>query len=352
VTHRTAGHAVQRLGPTNVEDLLGELSSRDGALELDLARVGALERSAGALLSNALLGSIGERPLNLRVENAQLDWLAASGLAFAVANRPGPTTVENRSNGRVLASSWLTSWRPGHKSPTVRVDDPTRLFGPTMLGETALQPDLYGPGFAAFVNPHLYGVSGGHHPLTTLLWPWLDRLLPQRSGGITDRDTRTAWIADCGRLIDELVLNVCDHAAGDASRSLYSLVQISVTRGGGGRSSNRLHICVQDTGVGVPTSARPKIDPAKRSSLDEAQLVGCLLDGSLAPWGRARGQGLPRVVDIARRRKGTLRLATMMTKATLETGPGCKAAGAIRVSRSSFCLKGTVLTLTLPIKAL
>ncbi len=336
-----------RLNTNTIEELLTELQAARGELDLDLRRWSALERPAGGLLGAALLGSLGGRPLHLRLDPSNADWLMASGVAFALANREGPTRIDGSSLPALKAAGWTSDWRPGHG-----VGDRacTRaLFDPGELRETSNLPDLSGPGFAAFINPHLTRPRLQRHPLTTLLWPWLDGLVPRGQQGAVHRDRRSAWLAHVGQVVDETVGNVCEHAGANDPRAICSLVQVVITRGGGARSANRLHISVSDTGMGIPATARPKLAPHAAAALSEEQLVARLLEGTLAPWGRGRGQGLPRIVAICRRHKGVLRLATKTTRAVLESG---REGGAVRTSVSPFRLDGTVLALTLPIPAL
>jgi hypothetical protein len=340
----------QRLSPPVVEDLLASFQSATGGLHLDLRVLDTIERSAGAILSNALLGTLGQRPLTVLLAGGESDWMTTSGLAFALANRPGPTTVLDGEDAAPLLG-WRRDWRPGHVEP-LRSMMPAgngELFAPEELGETSSLPDLFGSSFAAFVNPHLTQPQLQRHPLTTLLWPWLDKLLPNPQERPIEHGARGAWVGDVGGVVDEVLGNVCEHARRRDGERVFSLVQVSVTRGGGQRSSNRLHLCVQDTGPGIPATARPKVPPSLAAAMSEQQLVAKLIEGTLQPWGRGRGQGLPRVADICRRLQGTLRVATKTTRAVIEAqAENC----AVRTHQAAFCLNGTVVTLTLPVPGL
>jgi hypothetical protein len=345
-----ANTALQRLSSPVVEDLLDQLDTCEDVLKLDLHEVGTIERSAGAILSNALLGTLGQRPLTVLLAGGESDWMTTSGLAFALANRPGPTTVLGGGEAAPL-SSWRRDWRPGHVEPlhSMMSVGNGELFAPEELSETSSLPDLFGSSFAAFVNPHLTQPQLQRHPLTTLLWPWLDRLLPNPLERRVEYAARGAWVADVGGVIDEVLGNVCEHARRRDGQRVFSLVQVSVTRGGGQRSSNRLHLCVQDTGPGIPATARPKVPPSLAAAVNEQQMVAKLIEGTLQPWGRGRGQGLPRVADICRRLQGTLRVATKTTRAVIEAQAENSA---VRTHQAAFCLNGTVVTLTLPVPGL
>jgi hypothetical protein len=311
-----------------------------GEIEIDLQALAQLERPAGAVLSNALVGTLGTLPLKIKAPaRTALPWFEASGLAFAVANRDGPTSVEGAAVEPDKAR-WRRSWRPGSELPWRELvgGEQAELFDPSLIGETRIRPSLYGPGHAAFVNPHLAArPSNGAHPLNTVIWPWLNRLLPTP----TSEAARDRFVAAAGRLIDELVGNVAEHARRPAGDTLSSLVQVSLTRGGRG-SFNRFHLTVSDNGPGIAATARPKLDPSKAAALSESQLLSKLLEGTLAPWDRARGMGLPKVAELTRAYRGTLRAATKMSR--LMIGGDVRA---VRTERSGFVLDGTVLTVML-----
>ena len=335
----------KQLRSQQVDDLLSDLqadAASRGKIEIDLKTLGQVERAAGAILSNALVGTLGRLPLTIKVPaGSAIPWFEASGLAFAVANRPGPTFVEGAGvepdNAR-----WRRSWRPGNALPWRDLvgGDQAELFDPSLTGETGVRPSLYGPGYAAFVNPHLAARSGSAgHPLNTLVWPWLNRLLPAAAPD----GVRRHFVASVGRLIDELVGNVAEHARRPEGEPVCSLVQVSLTRGGRG-SFDRLYLTVSDNGPGIAATARPKIDPSKAAALTDPQLLAKLLDGTLAPWGRARGMGLPKVAELTRAYRGTLRAATKMTRLAVGEHDG-----AVRTRQSDFILDGTVLAVMLPL---
>lgn len=329
-----------RLATRRTDDILGELEQASH-MQLDLTTLSGVERAAGSVLACALLGSLGDKPLQVSAsKDAHLDWLTASGLAFAVANRSGHTGVEGADPGAL--AQWRQDWTPGIGVPYSNTDG--MLFAPEMIGETAIQPDIAGDGFAAFINPHLERRRRGPHPVATVLWPWLNRLVPQPRLRAADTSPRNRLIADIGHVVDELVTNVGDHAS--AGRPIHSLVQLSVTRGGGQRSTNRLHVTVSDTGVGIPATARTRLDAAQCSMLTDDQLLFKLLAGSLGPWGRGRGQGLPSVTSVTRRHRGRLQVATKHARATLSESRGNSDLG---TQKSEFRLDGTVVTVTLPL---
>jgi hypothetical protein len=312
-------------------------------LTVDVSALAHLERPAGALLSNLLIGTLGDAAVEVVLPAGEpLDWLVASGLAFAVANRLGSTRLHGSID--LQSEEWRGAWSTGVAASWRNLTGPVEpaLFEPDVVGETTLKPDLFGPRYAAFVDAHLSPAeSAPSHPLTELIWPWLDRLLPGRRRRPANR-TRVAFIAELGRVVAETVGNVREHATG-GDRPLHSLVQLAVTRGGRA-SHDRLHLIVQDNGPGIAATARPKVAPTLTRSLSDHQLLFKLCDGSLPPWGRARGMGLPTVLQTCRRLDGSLRIWTKNTRVQAESNdsPLTAGDGLVRVD-------GTVLSMTLPL---
>jgi hypothetical protein len=328
----------RRLAASMIDSLLPYWAGQP-TITLNLDEYASVDRIAAAVMTCALTGSLGDRPLQVvATKETRLDWLESSGLAFALAQRRGPTQLEaGPADGQ-----WRRDWSPGFGSPWSGAELPRRdtLFEPEMIGETGIQPDLAGPSFAAFVNPHLTRRASGPHPVATVLWPWLTRLISVTRPDAHDDGIRARMVSDIGRLVDEVVTNVGDHATVDGP--IASLVQVSVTRGGGQRSHNRLHIAVTDTGPGITTTARKRLGPEDRG-LDDETLLGHLLDARLAPWGRGRGQGLPRVADLCRAYDAVLRVATRTTNAVLEPDE------ALQTRTTGYCLHGSVVTMTIPL---
>lgn len=340
-------HLTSTLRYDTIEDTLLDLQlahERDpqARLTIDLGELEHVERPAGALLSNLLVGTLDRAPVLLKLPRGRAaSWLVASGLAFAVANRVGDTVINGPLEFEV--ADWRRPWSSGTRNTWRHLTEPTdSLFDPDALGETTLRPDLFGPNFAAFVDAHL-APAAGHtgHPLAGVVWPWLDRLLPGRRGRLAHR-ARGSYISEVGRLVSEAVGNVREHARRPDAR-LHSLVQLAVTRGGRG-SSNRLHLVVQDNGPGIASTARAKVSPVARASLSDHQLLFKLCDGSLPPWGRGRGMGLPRIVQGCQRLDGRLRIWTKTSRvsATSEAVGLSAGDGAARID-------GTVLSMTLPL---
>jgi len=333
---------MQPITSTNIEKVLASLEGHAGAepMALEIERV---ERHAGALLSTALLGSLGEQPLEIRMAAAGdvTDGLASAGLAFALANRRGPTKVDGMRSPESL-SPWRRTWTPGTRANWIALfpdeDASNQLFGPEAIGETDWEPDLFGPTFAAFVNPHRTGrVASRRHPLKRVFWPWIDRLMPRSLA--QDRAKRREFVRDVGTLIDELIANISEHAAGSGP-DVHSLVHAAVTRG---QEADRLHLAFADTGAGIIRTLLPKlgISPAPEETYEE--VLAAAFAGTLPGWGVGRGLGLPAVLDVATRGSAVLRVAT--GRCRLEADQH-----GLRSVAVEFDLRGTVVvvSLTLP----
>jgi hypothetical protein len=339
------------INAANVESVL-EMWRREAdrggePLRIDLAKVGSVERLAGGVLSTALLGSLGDAAVQVELPSGhrRAEWLWASGLAFALANRLGPTYLSGTSAAdHTDLRAWRERWRPGMEETwrEMLAVSQVSLFSPAEIGESSLAPDLFGPTYAAFVDPHLNQLEDdGQHPITTVVWPWLDRLLPGKLNGESP-NARRGFIRDVGEFVTETLLNVADHAVGYEQRRVRSLAQVAVTTGGHGA---KLYLSVQDTGPGILTTARPKLaDTLWANAADEA-LMTDLLEGKLPPWGRGRGIGLPEVTATARKRRGQMTIATGRTRCRF--GP----AGAIVATTGGFDLHGSVVAVMFPIPA-
>lgn len=314
----------------------------EGGVVLDLGRLNHLERTAGAVLTNALFGTLGDLNLSVRLPQGDADRVGASGLAFALANRRGPTSLD-ATPGWAERDRWRHRWTPGAQLPLFEIEDSDALFSAVELGEAELNPDVIGQSFAAFVDPHVAGSSRSseNHPTATAIWPWLDRLLPRSRGGRSAFNaSRRRFIADIGRLLSELIVNVGQHAW-LPHRQLHSLVQVSFTRGGSG-SHDRIYVSVQDNGAGIAATSRPKVAAVTDCPNSDSELVARLVQGTVPPWHCGRGMGLPAVADLIRARDGDLMVASGATRLNVH-GAG------VKTEPAAFPMQGTVLVAMLPL---
>ncbi|MDQ3821710.1 MAG: ATP-binding protein [Actinomycetota bacterium] len=323
------------------------VANPDRPIELDLHGVDGAETTAGILVANGLVGSLRDANLVFRVpeNDATQAWFARSGISFAVANRPpSKTTVLAPKEFVSDLDGWRRSWSPASPlSFKNRIGyDQEALFGADAVGETDDQPNVVARSHAAFVNPHLATSVGVESDVARVVRPWLSRLLPRRHAD--GRSPRVAQFAgDVGAVLDELLQNVREHAATAQSESpdatTKSLVQVAVTRTDGFKT----YLAVQDTGPGIPTTARPKITDQDRDAdrVSDEELVTKLLDGAFFPWHRGRGIGLPRVRRICADYGGWIRFATRKVRVQIDDD--------LRSGTSPFDLLGTVVIAMIPV---
>lgn len=316
-------------------------------LELDLRGVDGVETTAGMLVANGLVGSLREARLVFRIpsDDATQAWFARSGISFAVANRPrSKTTVLAPDEFVSDLDGWRRSWSPA--SPLSfgnRIGyEQEALFGADAVGEAHDQPNVVAGSHAAFVNPHLATPVGVESDVARVVRPWLSRLLRRRE--MVGRSARFAQFAgDVGTVLDELLQNVREHAATGQSEShesaTKSLVQLAIRRTNGFHT----YLAVQDTGPGIPTTARPKIvdQHLDADRMSDEELVKKLLDGVFYPWHRGRGIGLPRVRSICAEYGGWIRVATRRARAHIDDD--------LRSETSAFDLLGTVIIAMIPV---
>lgn len=290
---------------------------------------------SASLVVNWLLGSLTEARLRLRLPNEETAWAAAvrSGLPFALANRVGDTLIEPASADIWLTGlAWKRSWTPGTRSAW------TGLLGesPAGLGEalSAWTHDgnggertangnghdevtgLYGPRHAIFVNPHRARRAHGSEHVFQLISLWLSRHL--RAAGLEDAHRRDSFLNAVRTWIDELVQNVRGHATSSKGPAVKSFVRVELLSVG---DEQRLLLAVQDTGPGIASTARPKLSQADQQMLsDDDLLIEKLLLGQVAPWGRARGIGLPQVVRACHEHEATLSILSGNVRVDVNPG--------------------------------
>lgn len=274
--------------------------STSGRAHLDLS-TSSLNRFVASVVVNALLTTSSSATLRIKVGqggDAQ-ELLARNGLMFAVANRSGHVEfVPENVRWRHCLAEWRKPWTRGTRQALLRLGDENA---------TAVEPSVWGTDYAAFVNPHRSaGPLGAPSGVAEVIRPWLHRLLPKLAKSAQRSDVVPSFVRDIGKLIDELVANVCDHAVARGSLGTHSLVLASHARGNDARVRHRLHITVVDTGPGIAETAAIKV-PAPASGWTSAakeRLVGDLFLGRVGELGRARGFGLPAVWEIVRRWEG------------------------------------------------
>jgi hypothetical protein len=143
-------------------------------------------------------------------------------------------------------------------------------------------------------------------------------------------------VADIGFVLDQLVVNVTEHAVTEATPSVSSLARIEIEPGEN-REPEWLHVAVLDTGAGIANTLRNKVPDAPA----DAELLPALLEGQLPQWGRARGIGLSRLTQVVQEARGSMFLAVEGT--SVSVGDGVTAAA------DASLAAGSVITLRLPL---
>lgn len=287
----------ERLSESNIFEFARGLPS--DAVELDLSRM-HVERVAASILVGCLLTSGADLRLKLPPGDKR-ELLARNGLLFALANRRGRVDLQPAADAQRWLEEWRRPWTRGTREPLLRLSE-DQPSGP--------EPSVFGRDYAAFINPHRAGGgSNATSGVAEVVRPWLHRMLPKLT---TDEDRSPAgaeFVQSVGRVINELVENVSEHAAARHSLAVHSLVLVSVARGGEPTSRYRLYILVIDTGPGILDTAITKIsavDPSRTSwsAAERKALFENLFLGKIERLGRARGFGLPEVLETASRWEG------------------------------------------------
>lgn len=308
-------------------------------LELNWDDLHQLDDVAGQILASGLLGELADVPLVVRVPAAKsrLLTLARTGVVFALANRSTEiTTLEGAHADEFDLPSWRRTWSPSSPSAFDLVaDGQAQLFSAAAVGESEYAPNIAGRKHAAFINPHLTDDGVGETTVRGAARPWLRQLLGATGPGGEQIET---FIEQTGRLVDELIDNVREHALrGQRGDPSESLVTIAVTEG----EKGHLHVTVMDTGRGIAATARPKLNVS--GSVTDAVIVEGLLLGRYQGWHNGRGIGLPKVWDVCTQFNGQMFIASNSLRADVGRR------GKLRVADGRFSLGGTVVSAALPI---
>lgn len=313
--------ALETLDPESLVELrrLAGQSTEDDPLELTLELHSRPEPFSSALFAGALMADLGQIPL--RVSHGPDQTLLAnvfrSGLAAALSSRGGHTTFADPQSP-LSAPELGATWTPGLRS-----------FRAAMFGAAAGEEGLFGPRHAIFLNPHRTTAPPGPASITRIVRRWLDARLP-------DSDSSEARLGDIGFALDQLVVNVTEHAVTEETPSVSSLARLEIESEDEG-DPRALVLVVLDTGAGIANTLRSKLtDPPP-----EADLLRALLAGELEQWGRARGIGLPRLTQLVQEAGGTMFLATGET--TVSVGDGNDATAA------NPAVAGSIISLRLPL---
>lgn len=289
------------------------------SLDFDWRLVQRIDRVAGAIVSSALIGSLGESPVRVRLPDsphARLEVLSRSGLLFALTHRPGP--VEH-DGGRDFARV-LQTWRGAAAYMQLSWDASKSIGG----RET-------GPRSHAWTNLHrgMLNYSGDKFGGSLKAWLELD-VLQSRAKRLAE-----PLLEDISFVSSEILENIIEHASGETS-----LAHATITEGGTG-SHDRLYLAMQDNGRGIESTARPKL-VSSEVGLPGAQLLKALVEGTLATFPASRGRGLPTIWQIVRRNDAAMHVVTGNLRITGKSGR-------LISGTSAGFVEGTTLVLMFPL---
>ena len=295
------------------------LESGKSELLVDLTEVKKIETAWLEAFSNILLTASPGRPMEVALPSDRMlvDALERGGLFFALGQRRNPAVLIHQDFER-RRSVWEKSWDPGSQEvqQELAIDEGNRV--PL---EQSIRPDLTASGLAAvFVNPH---ARARDDQLVDELGrkeaePWIAEWLVKIGKGLEslERDLLAARIS---RILREMVSNL-DHAFRPVTglygsvpqRRKKSYVQVYCTTG----QTNRLHLVVGDTGLGIVRTLRPKLMAVdSRYDLDDgiksdSDIVQELLAGKLPNFGQASGLGYSMIRSVASDLGGKVHVVT------------------------------------------
>jgi hypothetical protein len=315
-------------------DAFSKALSDSAPLEIDFSSMHRISPSWGAVLSNVLASHV-EQNTRLSVDfsaqsavNAQL---ARAGIYFALARHPGLDWEHLEWSTRNTLKRWTHNWRMAEvEAPLFELADET-------VGTD--RPDLFAKNLVAFLNPDRAPRAEAQDFQAAVVYPWLRELMrhqadfnPAEEHALHQQVSWLTW---------ELLDNVAEHAR--LSRAANCSLATFATRG----RRSLLHLCVMDTGVGIPSSLS-----ARYPDRDEIELVQNAVQGELPLRGPGRGNGLSQIIDQLREQKGgKFFLASGPTKsgASLVVDHDVASGDPIVVdSVENLHMQGTVVLLTIP----
>lgn len=228
-------------------------------------------------MSNLLLVEFGAVPLDIVLpwdDNRTMSMLERNGLPYALARRPGPTTI-GPANLVDRIEPWLDPCRPLER----RV---VRSFDGLISGVDRITRDTQ-----TTLKLHPWLLSDPHRTYRrnrfpgALPYPWVDDFLPKPIGQAA-LATRDQLVPLLRGVLKELIENADRHAFRPSDRPVdrldllsgleHSVAMASLTKGGN-RSYDRAHVLVLDSGVGIPRTIRPKLPVEVQTTISARRLV-------------------------------------------------------------------------------
>lgn len=317
--------ALESLDSSSLDELqrCGSESTEQDPLELALQLRERPDPGASAVFAGALMTSLREIPIRVThdADEALLANVFRSGLAAALGSRSGATTFADPGSP-LNAPDIRATWTPG-----------TPAFRAAMFRDGDDEPSgHFGPSHAIFLNAHRTTTPPGPSSITRLVRRWLGRLVE------ADEES-SPCLRYVGFALDQLVVNVSEHAVTESTPAVTSLVRIELERQEDA-VPYALVLVVIDTGAGITTTLRSKVADAPA----DPQLLHALLEGELPQWGRARGVGLSRLAQLVQEIGGKMfvtvkgvSVSVVEQEVSVEDGPAA--------------ISGSVISLHLPLQS-
>jgi anti-sigma regulatory factor (Ser/Thr protein kinase) len=317
--------ALEQLDSGSLEELQqrGSESTEANPLELVLNLQEPPEPAASAVFAGALMTGLKEIPLRIShdADEVLLNNIFRSGLAAALGSRGGLTTFAD-PHSPLNAPELSATWTPG-----------TAAFRAAMFrDEEGESTGLFGPSHAIFLNAHRTTTPPGPSSITRLVRRWLGHRLD-------DSESAATCLHNVGFALDQLVVNITEHAVTEQTPSVTSLVRVEL-EGDDAAPPRALVLVVVDTGAGIATTLRAKLDDASADS----ELLTELLEGNLSRWGRGRGVGLSRLTQLVQQARGSMFVAVRGTSVAV-------AGEAFTVDAAPATISGSVISLRLPLQS-
>ena len=287
-------------------------------LRLDLSS--APEAGASAVLAGALMTGLRTVPICIDHPDSSIPigHVVRSGLATAF-NARGKSTIFRDPDSPLRSPEWGSTWTPGLSAFR------TAMF----RDDEDVAPAMFGSKHAVFINPHRTTTPPGPSSITRLIRRWLAHRL-------TEVPAADSLLIATSFAVDQLVVNVSEHAVTNETPSVTSVVRVEIDDLD---PEPAITIAALDTGAGIAKTLRPKLDNPPLSDVD---LLTSLLGGGLPGWGRARGIGLARITQLVQEVGGAMQVQIQGASATVTNQ--------LEVDTAPEILSGSVVALRLPLK--
>jgi len=313
------------LGDQEIRDIDGTLATLAAAtdpVELRFANHWPDDDESPALLAAALMGSLEGKDVTVdAVDEEAVDGLLRFGVATALSRRDEDLTRFTGLATRLDRESLRTLWTPA------ALDATQALFADLEPKHTG----VYGRFHATFVNPHFSADADGHPDVVFLIRRWLTKRLSERAA--LDSQAARPLVEAIGGVVDELVRNVQEHAAGPQRPDPNCLLRISLD------SAEEIRCSILDTGIGLSESLDSKEIERGLAAEDR---IAKLISNEIPDWDAGRGTGLAFAAELIAACHGSFAVANDRVRVRRSNGEAVRRG-------DGFALQGTVVDITVPV---